>query len=85
MKRIALFVIPLAAALTFAGCEKRLPVEFQICDLDYTNCSVSARFTTMSSCKAHENWSGMLCDSVSEPGMMICRETDDSTVGLCTE
>jgi len=81
--------------LLLAGCNEKgangaknakgdTPVKFVICGRGEASCFVSARFKDLDSCRSHEKWSGMLCDSVSTPGVMICKETSDSVaVAYC--
>ena len=92
-----LAAVPLMT-LALGGCGKRaavlgpdaepsLPIKLKICDPDYTNCTVKARFDTMDSCKFHERIGNMLCDSLSDPTMITCRDPGPSVaaVGVCTE
>lgn len=65
------------AAIVVAGCSDETPVKFYICNQAHENCSVTASFKHMDSCKNYEKWAGMYCDSVSEPGKMICRVQPD--------
>ena len=64
----------MVAVIASSGCSNETPVKYYVCDRGQTNCFLAARFKTMDSCKSHEKWSGMYCDSISEPGKMICRE-----------
>jgi hypothetical protein len=72
------FVVVGFASLLITGCPRdETPVKLYICDENHENCFLAARFKTMDGCKSHERWAGMLCDSVSQPGKMICTEVPD--------
>lgn len=95
MKNYAKFA--LIVLLTLAGCSSRedsplsvdgdTPVRYVICGVGDTNCFVSVRFKDFDSCESHKRWSGMLCDSRSVPGRMVC--TADTgpqfSVAYCTK
>jgi hypothetical protein len=57
------------------GAKGETPVKYVICGAAETNCLIAARFKDLDGCESHKKWSEMLCDSVSQPGKMIC-ETD---------
>jgi hypothetical protein len=60
------------------------PVKLVICGHGETSCFVAARFDNLDSCQRHKKWAEMLCDSVSTPGMMICKEIPNTTaVSYC--
>ena len=62
------------------------PIRYVICSSNGGSCFVSARFTDFDSCERHKNWSGMLCESKSQPGKMVCTPGDDSiAVAYCTK
>ena len=62
------------------------PIRYVICSSGGGSCFVSARFTDFDSCESHKKWSGMLCDSKSVPGKMVCTPGDDSiAVAYCTQ
>jgi len=62
------------------------PIRYVICSAGGGSCFVSARFTDFESCESHKKWSGMLCDSKSQPGKMVCTPGDDSiAVAYCTK
>jgi hypothetical protein len=47
-------------------------IRYVICGTGGYGCFVAARFKDMDGCESHKRWSVMLCDSISEPGKMIC-------------
>lgn len=62
------------------------PIRYVICSAGGGSCFVSARFNDFDSCESHKKWSGMLCDSASEPGKMVCTPGDNSiAVAYCTK
>ncbi len=60
------------------------PVAYHVCDEFHEDCSVSARFEDMDSCKRYEERSAMLCDSVSQPGVLICRAAEPDRPVIAT-
>ena len=78
------------ATIVLAACARdETPIEFKICDAMHENCFVAARFKDMDACQSHDKWAGMLCDSVSQPGVMTCREPDRRepvvSTGYCSD
>lgn len=80
--------------LSVSGCSEvgvgpteSLPVKMMSCDPGYTNCRLIARYDDMDSCKYHEAFANMFCDSVSQPGTITCKLPDRqlTAVGMCTE
>jgi hypothetical protein len=66
--------------------EGETPIRYVICSSGGGSCFVSARFQDFDGCESHKRWSGMLCDSKSTPGQMICRDGDDSIASAyCTK
>ena len=61
------------------------PIRHVICSSGGGSCFVAARFNDFDSCESHKRWSGMLCDSKSDPDKMVCTPGDDSiAVAYCT-
>lgn len=86
----------LLAALALGGCERAsealsqdppLPIKMMVCNEGYTDCRLVARYESMSSCKFHERLSNMLCDSLSQPGVITCTEPSPppAFVSVCSE
>ena len=68
------------------GAKGETPVKYVICGFAETNCFIAARFKDLDGCESHKKWSEMQCDSISQPGKMIC-ETDRGgsvAVSYCT-
>ena len=62
------------------------PIRYVICSSSGGGCFVSARFNDLDSCESHKKWSGMLCDSKSDPNKMVCTPGDDSiAIAYCTQ
>ncbi len=62
------------------------PIRHVICSAHGGSCFVNARFDDFDSCERYKKWSGMLCDSQSNPGQIVCRPGDDSIAkAYCTK
>lgn len=68
------------------GAKGDTPAKYVICGPGESNCFVAARFKDLSACQSHKDWSEMLCDSKSTPGVMTCRKDSDPAVAVahCT-
>lgn len=68
------------------GAKGDTPVKYVICGPGESNCFVAARFKNLSGCQAHKEWSDMLCNSKSTPGVTTCRKGSGPAiaVGHCT-
>jgi hypothetical protein len=92
MRRIAAF----AAFLALAGCDGgtsgvksakgETPAKYVICGAGESNCFVTARFKDLEACQSHKDWADMLCDSKTNPGVMVCRKDTGATIAMayCT-
>jgi len=64
--------------------DRSTPVNYVICGTGYVDCFLAARFPDMRQCEQHKKLSGMLCDSISYPGKVICTEASASVaVAYC--
>lgn len=61
------------------------PVSYVICGHGERNCFVAARFSDLDGCESHKNWSVQLCDSISDPGKMVCtKDSEQTVIAYCT-
>ena len=56
------------------GAAGETPVRYVLCAAGEQNCFVSARFKDFAACESHKAWAEMLCDSMSNPGAMVCKK-----------
>jgi hypothetical protein len=85
----ALLVIPWSEAIAdgVVDADGETPVRYVICGLGESNCFVSARFRDFEDCERHKELGVMYCNSVSNPGTVICKKTPPDTQlakGYCT-
>ena len=68
------------------GAQGDTPAKYVICSAGEQNCFISARFKDLDSCQSHKNWSEMLCDSRTQPGVMLCRKDSAPSIAVayCT-
>jgi len=68
------------------GAKGDTPAKYVICGPGEASCFVAARFKDLSACQAHKDWSEMLCDSKSTPGVMTCRKDSGPALAVahCT-
>lgn len=86
MKKLAIFFT--FSVLCISGCSQiqlgnrpqttkdETPIKHVVCDQGDVNCFVDARYKDLKSCEYHKRFSGMLCDSYSEKGKMICEDVE---------
>lgn len=86
MKKLAFFL--LFPVLGIGGCSQsqlahgpqstkgETPIKHVVCDQGDVNCFVDARYKDLKSCEYHKRFSGMLCDSYSEKGKMVCEDVE---------
>jgi hypothetical protein len=61
-------------------------VKYVICGPGESDCFVAARFKDLDACQSHKDWAGMLCDSQSNPGKMVCTKNTHLNIAVdyCT-
>jgi hypothetical protein len=52
--------------------EAPLPIKFETCDGQGSDCKVTARFSDFHGCEFYKKYSDALCDSITEPGFAKC-------------
>ncbi len=72
----------IGVALTACG-GASTPVKFEACDASGKRCVVEARFDSFEACQKHRTFVNALCDSVSDPGTIVCRTCPGQAEG-CT-
>lgn len=64
------------------GAVGETPAKYVICGQGESNCFVAARFKDMQACESHKQWADMLCDSRSNPGVMVCKKDTGTPIGV---
>lgn len=63
-----------------------LPVEFKVCNINYSDCSTIARFDNMDSCKTTEEKWSWYCDTITDPTNPKCQVKRSAiSTSLCSE
>ena len=76
----------IAIILYLAGCDSRLPVKYEVCDANFDDCSISARFKSIAACQEHNERSSMRCVADDQTGVMTCRPFDSPiAAGMCSK
>lgn len=55
-----------------AGCEKT-PVRYYVCDQDFKDCRLVARFDDMDSCERYNDMNSWFCNLKTHPGYAVCK------------
>ncbi len=76
MKRIQIIAIILLALipLILLVVEKqKFSIKYMICDVNYRDCFIAAKYPSMSSCQSAAEMGSWLCDSLSDPENIDCK------------
>lgn len=76
--RLVLLAIVIAAALYLIQ-KLSFPVAFKVCDLNYKNCQVIAKFKDRYDCEITKEYWGWYCDSTNKNNI-TCKEKDSNPV-----
>ena len=81
MKKVALLAMLLLSGCNGGGSHGvnnaigETSVKFVICAKADENCFISARFRDLDACRNYKHWAGMVCDTNSNTGRMICEKS----------
>lgn len=78
-----LMLVIFSIAIYFGYSYFRYDVEYKVCDIDYTGCTVIAKFKDRDDCEITKEYWNWKCDK-SDSNNIICSVGDDSlAVGYC--
>lgn len=69
---LILSILTLTSLIYFTYDRINLPVTYNVCDINYSNCSIVAKFDDMDSCERHNEKAGWYCDTLTNSQNITC-------------
>jgi hypothetical protein len=68
-----------------AGCKEEYPVEFRICDVDFTGCFTVAKFKDKEDCATTEEKWSWYCDKTDQKNIRCHTERSTISTSYCSD